>query len=265
MPVARNCARRIGSETPVSSGRWSAAPAEARRDLGAKGFAVPLCPEGTAAAAVAPNAAAVRMMVPTLPGSCTPARTTIRGAALDGDGREMSSKVKVRGVTRAATPWGCSVSAMPSKRRSVVCRMGMATSGRPRYWARRARWRSPDSLKRTARIGEAERRASSTRRGPSTPTAAGFGWQAAAEGDAEFLEPAIVAAGDYAGLPCRVAGVGARGHDGLVGLSVANGCEKKQRKDLTQRGEREEHGVRGELCGRKRVERNCSGVRGPKR
>src|SRR5882724_12447773 len=88
----------------------------------------------------------------------------------DGE-RAISSNEKLRGMTRAATPCGCSVSAMPSKRRSVVRIMGMETSRRSRYCARRAWWRSPDSLKSTARTGEAERRASSTRRAPSTPTA----------------------------------------------------------------------------------------------
>jgi hypothetical protein len=39
----------------------------------------------------------------------------------------------------------------------------------------------------------------------------------------------------------------------LVGLSLANGYGKKQRKDLTQKSQREEHRVRGELCGRKEL------------
>src|SRR5260221_12092399 len=109
----------MGRATPVSSGRWSAAPAEARRALGENGLAVPLWPEGEATAAVAPKAAAVGMMGPTLPGSCTPARTTIKGAAALADGREMVSKEKVRGGTRAATPCGGSVLGHDSQRRSA--------------------------------------------------------------------------------------------------------------------------------------------------
>src|SRR5258708_23498871 len=101
----------MGRAIAVSSGRWSAAPAEARRALGENGLAVPLWPDGEVTAAVAPKAAAGRMMVPTLPGSCTPARTTIKGDAPLADGREMSSTAKVRGVTRAATPCGCDVAA----------------------------------------------------------------------------------------------------------------------------------------------------------
>jgi hypothetical protein len=81
-----------------------------------------------------------------------------------------SSSWVVRGTTRAATPCGCSVSAMPSKRRSVVVKIGMAISGREMSGASLARWRSPDSEKSTASMRQPEERASSTRRSPSTPT-----------------------------------------------------------------------------------------------
>ena len=69
MEDARNCARRIGRAMPARSGRCNAAPAEARSAFGEKGLAVPLWPEAAVTAAVAPKAAAVRRMVPTLPGS----------------------------------------------------------------------------------------------------------------------------------------------------------------------------------------------------
>jgi hypothetical protein len=170
MPLSLSWVRRMGRDIPATTGRCRAAPAEARRDLGEKGLAVPLWPVAEVTAAVAPNAAAVRRMVPTLPGSCTPARTTRRGAHAPSGVMKRSSRANLRGWTRAATPWGCSVSAMPSKRRSVVRRTGKPTSGRPMKGASRSRWRSPDSLKRTASMRQVERRASSTRRGPSTPT-----------------------------------------------------------------------------------------------
>jgi len=114
-----SCARRIGRAGPVRIGKRNAAPADARSALGENGLAVPLWPEADVTAPVAPNAAAVRRMVPTLPGSWTPARTTRSGAA-DFAGASSSSKETLRGSTSAATPCGCSVSAMPSKRRSVV-------------------------------------------------------------------------------------------------------------------------------------------------
>src|SRR5229473_2156728 len=169
-PATLNCARRIESDIPARIGRCRAAPAEARRAFGEKGFAVPLMPEAAVAAPVAPNAAAVRRMVPTLPGSWTPAKTTSKGAQAETGARTRSSKDVSRGLTSAATPWGCSESARPSKRRSVVRRVGKAISGRSIKGARRSQWRSPDSPKSTARIGQPERKASSTRRTPSTPT-----------------------------------------------------------------------------------------------
>ena len=69
MALSLNCVRRMPREAPATSGRWRAAPAEARRALGEKGLAVPLCPVAEVTAPVAPNAAAVRRIVPTLPGS----------------------------------------------------------------------------------------------------------------------------------------------------------------------------------------------------
>src|SRR5580700_4878621 len=67
-------------------------------------------------------------------------------------------------------PCGCSVSARPSNKRSVVRNVGNAISGLAMRGARRSWWRSPDSLKSTASIRQPERSASSTRRTPSTPT-----------------------------------------------------------------------------------------------
>lgn len=64
-----SCARRIGSDIPERTGRWRAAPAEARKAFGEKGLAVPDWPDAAVIAPVAPKAAAVRRMVPTFPGS----------------------------------------------------------------------------------------------------------------------------------------------------------------------------------------------------
>src|SRR6266496_6800421 len=82
-------------------GRCRAAPAEARRAFGEKGLAVPLIPEAAVAAPVAPKAAAVRRMVPTLPGSWTPASTTSNGAHAEAEVRTRSSNETSRGLTRA--------------------------------------------------------------------------------------------------------------------------------------------------------------------
>src|SRR6516164_8136540 len=65
---------------PAKIGKCSAAPAEARIAFGAYGLAVALWPVADVTAPVAPNAAAVRKIVPTFPGSCTPASTTSNGA-----------------------------------------------------------------------------------------------------------------------------------------------------------------------------------------
>src|SRR5580704_2405087 len=44
MALSLNWVRRIARAAPATRGRWRAAPAEARRALGEKGLAVPLCP-----------------------------------------------------------------------------------------------------------------------------------------------------------------------------------------------------------------------------
>src|SRR2546427_547354 len=169
-PASLSCMRRIASDMPASMGKWSAAPADARSALGENGLAVPLWPEAQVAAPVAPKAAAVRRIVPTLPGSCTPTRMTRRAAFFVPALNRSSSEAAVRGSTSAATPWGCSVSARPSKSRSVVRKTGNPSSARSTREASLARWRSPDSLKSTASMRQVERNASSTRRTPSTPT-----------------------------------------------------------------------------------------------
>src|SRR5260370_36275374 len=92
MPATLSWARRIESDMPARTGRCKAAPAEARRAFGEKGFAVPLMPEAAVAAPGAPKAAAVRRMVPTLPGAWTPARTTRGGAQAERGARTKSSK-----------------------------------------------------------------------------------------------------------------------------------------------------------------------------
>jgi len=101
-----SCVRRIGNDIPERIGRWRAAPAEARRAFGEKGLAVPDWPEAAVIAPVAPKAAAVRRIVPTLPGSWTPARTTRSGEHAEfGKGAlSNSSSVTMRGRTSAATP-----------------------------------------------------------------------------------------------------------------------------------------------------------------
>src|SRR6201999_2343634 len=78
-PATRNCVSKIGKDIPATIGRCNAAPADARSAFGEYGLAVPLWPEAAVAAPVAPNAEAVRIIVPTLPGSCTPASTTSNG------------------------------------------------------------------------------------------------------------------------------------------------------------------------------------------
>ena len=92
----------------------------------------------TLASCVHESADAVRKIVPTLPGSCTPASTTSSGEHADSGMRSRSSKLAARGFTSAATTCGCSVSATPSKRRSVVRKIGMAISGRSISGARRS-------------------------------------------------------------------------------------------------------------------------------
>src|SRR5258706_11229392 len=101
-----NCARRIGSDIPASTGRCSAAPAEARKAFGENGLAVPLTPDAAVTAPGAPKADAVRKIVPTLPGACTPASTTNNGEHADSGMRSKASKLAARGFTTAATPSG---------------------------------------------------------------------------------------------------------------------------------------------------------------
>src|ERR1700676_4732382 len=168
-PATFNCVIKIGSGGPDKTARCSAAPAAARNALGENGLAVPLCPDAEIAAPVAPNAAAVRKIVPTFPGSCTPANTTSSGGQTPSGAPTKSSNFVTRGATSAATPCGCSVSASPSKSRSVVVNTGKAISGRPINGASRSRYLAPASLNKTASMRHPERNASSTSLTPSTP------------------------------------------------------------------------------------------------
>src|ERR1700733_4518425 len=113
-PAARNWARAIAGERPRRRGIRRADPAEARMALADQGSAVPL----VVTTPVAPKASAERMAAPTLPGSWTPKRATMRGRP-----RVRSSRVYSRGLTRAAMPWGCSVAEIWLKSFSVVRRM----------------------------------------------------------------------------------------------------------------------------------------------
>jgi hypothetical protein len=242
-----NCVSKTPMAIPVSTGKCSAAPADARSAFGANGLAVPLCPVAAVTTPVAPNAAAVRTIVPTFPGSCTPANTTISAArplflapaasrpsfppgaprasfesgswvfvsescvsllcasaALSASLRGLlpsllcalwvpisvasvlppffsetasfsrptnSSNVTTRGTTNAATPCGCSVSAIPANNRSVVRSTGNPISAFPTNGANLSLQRSPLSLNNTASTRHPELSASSTIRKPSTPTA----------------------------------------------------------------------------------------------
>ena len=74
-----------------------------RSTLGLVSSAVPL----SATTPAAPSPSAVRSMVPTLPGSCTPSSTSTGAPG----GGAMSSSVQRRGSTTATMPCGCSVSA----------------------------------------------------------------------------------------------------------------------------------------------------------
>src|SRR5579862_7226034 len=93
--------REAGGAELGESNRWREAaeerrrraePAEARMALADQGSAVPL----VVTTPVAPKASAERMAAPTLPGSWTPNRATMRGRP-----RVRSSRVHSRGFTRA--------------------------------------------------------------------------------------------------------------------------------------------------------------------
>jgi len=88
-----------------------------------------LTPEAAVTAPVAPKADAVRKIVPTLPGSCTPASTTRSGSTR----LRNTQQVVEAGHTRFDQS-GHSLRVLgigtPSKRRSVVRKIGMAISGR---------------------------------------------------------------------------------------------------------------------------------------
>src|SRR5205814_6135057 len=90
------------SVKPVSSGSRNAEPAEARKHLGFEGLTAPF----RNIAPVAPNASAVRRIVPALPGSCTPSRITISAVS-----RTKSCGVHAFSRTSVRTPWGDSVDA----------------------------------------------------------------------------------------------------------------------------------------------------------
>ena len=194
--ATRSCVSKIGKDIPASIGKCNAAPAEARNAFGENGLAVPLCPEAVVTAPVAPNADAVRKMVPTLPGSCTPARTTSSGEQASPCTRRISSSVAARGATSAATPCGCSVSAIPSNRsirspQERNCHFGTVDE-----------WRKAFVMPFT-RLAEKHRfdAAAGAQSFLDQPhsfhaDATGFRLQSAAQSHAKFLEPAIVSAGN---------------------------------------------------------------------
>src|SRR5450432_2899617 len=99
-----NCVIQITSDIPSKTGKCKAAPAEARIALGENGLAVPPCLVDAVTAPVAPNAAAVLNIVPTFPGSFTPASTTTSGEHIPSGTCNKSSTVNFRGCTNAATP-----------------------------------------------------------------------------------------------------------------------------------------------------------------
>ena len=78
-PATRNCVNKIGNDIPATIGKCSAAPAEARNAFGEYGLAVPLCPEAASRRARRSERRGRAKMVPTFPGSCTPASTTSSG------------------------------------------------------------------------------------------------------------------------------------------------------------------------------------------
>src|SRR5580658_9941178 len=94
MPELRSCLISTDGEIPTSRGRRKLEPAEARKDLGDQGWAVPC----VAMAPVAPKASAERMAVPLLPGSCTPARTR----SIGGVGQKRLLREYEGGVASAA-------------------------------------------------------------------------------------------------------------------------------------------------------------------
>ena len=121
----------------------------ARTVLGEKGSAQWL----TNMSPAAPKASAVRQMVPTFPGSCTPSSTSHRPA-----GRRSGGAVGGR-AHRASTPWGLSVSDRLFKRSS-----GTSASRTP---GRGGSPSSPLGVASTVRISAPQRTASPRSLGPS--------------------------------------------------------------------------------------------------
>jgi len=113
-------ADKLGYMLADSTGKWKLAPIALRTTLAFHRSTVP----GRATVAVAASAAAVRTIVPTLPGSWTASRTSsVSGVALM---KSVSDRCGISAIAR--TPCGDSVSAALAKSRSDSSAAG--TSGR---------------------------------------------------------------------------------------------------------------------------------------
>jgi hypothetical protein len=147
-----------GDGVVLRMGRRKRLPAEARTALGFHALTVP----GSERMPSAPKASAERRMVPRLPGSCSPARTTMSGASFCVPRRW--ARVQSGGSTRAAM--GCGVSVARVEARS--------SGGTRRISVAEGRWMESSSrcescATKTQGIRIPARRASSSRWNPSIP------------------------------------------------------------------------------------------------
>ena len=112
----RFSARVRSSETFASEtiGSRKLDPAEARSAFWFHGLTLP----GVSKTPLAANASADRMIVPTLPGSCSPARMRSRGSSA----ASIDSSVHSGAFTSAAMPWGESVAQAWSKASAATVR-----------------------------------------------------------------------------------------------------------------------------------------------
>src|SRR5439155_1295674 len=111
-----------------TTGWRNVAPIAARSALGLNGSAVPR----SAIVPAAPRACAVRINVPTFPGSCTASITSAAPAPPPPPPLQaMSASVHARGSTTAMIPCGVSVSASDANTRAVACSTGTACRPSP--------------------------------------------------------------------------------------------------------------------------------------
>ena len=115
-----------------------------RREPEERAHRAPQRPSGLVSSAVplsamrpaAPSPSAVRTMVPTLPGSCTPSSTTTTPPAR---GTESARASSAGGSITAMTPCGCSVSASSASARSSTATSGTPARRQRRFERRAAR------------------------------------------------------------------------------------------------------------------------------